>query len=96
MNKLTLISDHEREIKPLVSAALNNELRLLQAGIRRTEQHLRQFEERFALSTAEFIRRFENDEMEESLDYAEWIGEYRMLERLKEKADALKGIRFAN
>lgn len=96
MAQLTLISEHERQIKPLVAAALNNELRLLQAGISRTENHLRRFEQRFALSTSEFIRRYENDQMEESLDYAEWIGEYRMLERLREKAEALRGIRFAN
>ena len=96
MAQLTLISDHERQIKPLVAAALNNELRLLQAGISRTEQNLRRFEKRFALSTSEFIRRYENDQMQESPDYAEWIGEYRMMEHLREKAEALRGIRFAN
>ena len=96
MAELRLISDHERQLKPLVEAAINNELRLLQGGIRRTEENLHRFESRFALSTPEFIKRFENDEFEENLDYAQWIGEHRMLERLKEKAETLRGIRFAN
>ena len=96
MAELRLISDHERQLKPLVEAALKNELRLLEAGINRTQQNMRKFEERFHLSTLEFIGRYENDEMEETMDYAEWIGEYRMLERLREKAETLRGIRFAN
>jgi len=75
---------------------LKNELRLLEAGINRTQQNVRKFEERFHLSTLEFIGRYENDEMEETMDYAEWIGEHRMLERLREKAETLRGIRFAN
>jgi len=96
MAELRLISDHERQLKPLVEAALKNELRLLEAGINRTQQNMRKFEEKFHLSTLEFIGRYENDEMEETMDYAEWIGEHRMLERLHEKAETLRGIRFAN
>jgi phage shock protein A len=96
MTELKLISNRKRQLKPLVEAALKNELRLLEAGIRRTEQNMRTFEEKFHLSTQEFIARYENDEMEESLDYADWIGEHRMLERLREKADTLRTIRFAN
>ena len=96
MTELRLISDHERQLKPLVEAALKNELRLLEAGINRTQQNMRKFEEKFHLSTLEFIGRYENDEIEETMDYAEWIGEHRMLERLREKAETLRGIRFAN
>ena len=48
------------------------------------------------MATQEFISRYENDEMEETMDFAEWIGEFRLLERLKEKAETLKDIRFAN
>ena len=63
MAELRLVSDHERQLKPLVEAALKNELRLLEAGINRTQQNMRKFEEKFHLSTLEFIGRYENDEM---------------------------------
>ena len=96
MTELKLISDRKRQLKPLVEAALKNELRLLEAGIKRTEQNMRAFEERFHLDTQEFIARYEKDEMQGTLDYADWIGEHRMLERLREKADTLRTIRFAN
>jgi len=79
-----------------VEAALSNELRVTQAGIRRTEQRLQAFESRHGLSSQEFLQRYENDELAETLDFAEWVGEYRLLERLHEKAETLRGIRFAN
>jgi hypothetical protein len=96
MTELKLVSAHQRPLKPLVEAALTNELRLLQAGIRRTEQRLKDLEEKYQLSTEDFIRRFENDEFEETLEFDEWIGEFRLLERLREKAETLQDIEFAN
>lgn len=96
MSELTLVSADQRPLRPLVEAALANELRLLEAGIQRTEQRLREFEAEHEMSTQEFIRRFEADEFEETLESAEWIGEYRLLVRLREKADTLRGIEFAN
>ncbi len=96
MTELKLISRRNRTFKPLVEAALQNELRLLQAGIRRCHQRLQQFEKEFGISTAKFLRKYEKDELNESLEFAEWIGEHRLLERLQEKAETLQEIRFAN
>ena len=96
MTVLTLTSSRQRPLRPLVEAALSNELRVIQAGIRRTEQRLQAFESRHGLSSQEFLQRYENDELAETLDFAEWVGEYRLLERLHEKAETLQGIRFAN
>lgn len=96
MSQLTLVSTSARPLKPLVEAALANELRSLETAIRITEQHLCEFETRYGMSTTEFIRRFENDEIEESPDMDDWIGEQRLLGRLQEKAEALKGIEFAD
>jgi len=96
MAELTLISPRQRQLKPLVEAALQNELRLLEAGIRRTEQRLQEFEAQYELPSAEFVRRYTQDELEETLEFAEWIGECRLLERLREKADVLQEIQFAD
>ncbi len=96
MAELTLRSSRQAQLKPLVEAALHNEVRLLEAGINRTRQKLQEFEKRFGLSSAEFIRRYEQGKVEESLEFAEWIGEYRLLERLQEKIETLREIRFGN
>ena len=76
--------------------ALQNELRLLEAGIRRGERRLQEFEARYGLSTADFVECYANDALEETLECAEWIGEYRLRERLLEKAAVLRAIRCAD
>ena len=96
MSELTLVSPYQHPLKPLVEAALANELRLLQAGAQRTEQRLSEFEVKYQLSTSEFIHRYEADQFEETLDFAEWLGESRLLEKLREKIAILQGIQFAN
>jgi hypothetical protein len=96
MTELTLSTPDQRRLRPLVEVAIQNELRLLAAGIRRTEQRLRAFEERFGLATAEFLEQYENDQLEETLDFDEWVGEWRLLERLQDNASTLREIEFAN
>lgn len=95
MHELKLVSKSKHQLKPIVEAALKNELRLIEAGIRQTEQRLNKFEEKYQRETRDFIDRYENDEFEETMDFIEWIGESRLLERLREKADTLKDIKFA-
>jgi hypothetical protein len=96
MAELTLVSPFGRQLRPLVEAAIQNELRLLAAGIRRTQQRLRAFEQQYGLATTEFLAQYEDDQLEETLDFDEWIGEWRMLERLQDNAATLRGIEFAN
>ncbi len=96
MHELKLVSESKRQLKPIVEAALENELRLIEVGIRQTEQCLKKFEEKYRIKTTDFIIDYEDDKQEETMDFIEWIGEFRLLERLKEKADTLRSIRFAS
>lgn len=96
MNELKLVSKADHVLKPIVEAALENELRLVEAGIRQTEQHLKKFEEKYQLNTQDFVTNYENDQFEESMDFIEWIGEFKLLKRLTEKADTLRSISFEN
>jgi hypothetical protein len=96
MAELTLISNDSGSLKPLVEGAISEALRLTETGIQRTEQRLREFEEKYQMSTQSFLHRYENDEMPETLDLDEWIGESLMLQRLQDKANRLRGIEFAN
>ena len=36
------------------------------------------------MSTREFVQRYENDELDETLEFGEWVGESRMLQGLLE------------
>ena len=96
MADIRLVTGGKRELRPLVQAALSNELRLIEAGIRQAERRLQEYEKRYRMSSQEFISDYENSEKNDTLDFAEWIGEYRLLDRLKEKAETLRDIRIEN
>ncbi len=96
MSELKLLSPSKKDIKPIVEAALQNEMRLLEAGIKKTKHNLRKFETKYNLDTYHFISAYENDEFVETIEFAEWIGEIRMLEKLNDKSEILKSIKFAN
>ena len=96
MTDIRLVSKGNRDLKPLVEAALANELRFLEAGILQTEQRLKAFETKYQMDTISFLTQYEDDVFEETMDFAEWIGEFRLLTRLHEKVETIRNIQFAN
>ncbi|MCY7407090.1 MAG: hypothetical protein LH631_06860 [Alkalinema sp. CAN_BIN05] len=95
MTELKLISKQSASIQPLVKNAIDSFVRSAEEGIQKTQQNLITFETKYGMITSEFIQRYENDELDETLEFGEWIGEYRMLQGLIEDADQLRGIEFA-
>ena len=95
MTELKLISKQSASIQPLVKNAIDSFVRSTEEGIQKTQQNLIIFETKYRMITSEFIQRYENDELDETLEFGEWIGEYRMLQGLKEDVDQLRGIEFA-
>ena len=96
MTQLTVTSSGAHPLKSLVESAIQNELRIVEAGIQRTEQRLGDFESRYGMSTQEFLHRGETGDVPETLDFAEWEGEWRLIERLREKATTLQTLHIAN
>lgn len=96
MSELTLVSERKREIRPIIETALKNEMQLIRAGLQRTEQNLKKFENKYKMNTEKFLFDYEADKLEETIDFMEWIGEFRMLERLTDKLETMKSIRFDN
>lgn len=92
MTELKLISKQSASIQPLVKNAIDSFVRSAEEGIQKTQQNLITFETKYGMITSEFIQRYENDELDETLEFGEWIGEYRMLQGLIEDADQLRGI----
>lgn len=74
MNTLTLTSTRNGSLRPLVEGALDNEARVLEVGIRKTQWRLHEFESQYNLSTDEFLAKFRAGEIEETLELDEWIG----------------------
>lgn len=95
MTELKLISQHPN-LRSLIETAIAESLSSVEAGIQRTQARLQAFEAQYQFSTEEFLRRYENDELQETLELDEWIGESRLLKRLQEKATRLREVEFAD
>jgi hypothetical protein len=93
---VTITPNSGRPLRPLIEVAIQHEIDLLSAGIRRTEQRIRSFEQEHDMASDEFLRRYQNDELAENLDLIDWIGELRMLERLREKESMLRDVHLAD
>lgn len=96
MSQLTLVSPDERSIKPLIESALLERAKILEAAIRQTEDRLGTFEQRYDLNTPEFLTRFAQNQYQHSDDFDDWIGESRMLDRLREKLTRLESIKIVD
>ncbi len=96
MTTLTITFDQDVPAQELVRAAFDNEVRLLDAAIRRTQARIRAFEDRFKTVTADFLAQYEAGKIEESLETDEWIGEHRMLGRLTDSRDTLREAKLAD
>jgi hypothetical protein len=96
MTELTLISQHEGALKPLIEGAISEALRSVESGIKRGEERVQFFEQQYGMTSAVFLQRYESDELPETLELGEWIGEIRMLQRLREKGDRLRGVEFSH
>ena len=94
--QVTLVSPSGVAIRPLVESALRSESKMIELGLARTQRNLREFEQKHGMSTPEFYRRLVEDELQESLDFIEWAGEYKTLLKLQEKRQALQEIQFAH
>ena len=96
MAKLKLISKHPDSLKQIIQSALSERLHNIEAGIKRTEERLQEFEDKYQLSTVEFIQSFNNNELPHNFDFDEWIGESLMLKHLQEKKEIIEDIQFVN
>jgi len=96
MAELKLSSKYPDSLKRIIQSALSERLHSIEAGIKRTEERLREFETKYQLPTEDFIIRFNNDELRHSFDFDEWIGESRMLAHLRETKEAIEEVEFVN
>lgn len=93
---ITITGQGGRPLRPLIEAAIQREIDLLGVGVRRGEQRVAAFERQHGLTSTEFLRQFQSGELAETLDTIDWIGELRLLERLRDKEATLRGLHIAD
>lgn len=92
--QVTVSTDAQVALKPLLESALRSELRMLELSLQRTAQHLQAFEAQYELTSNEFERRFNAGEIKESLDFIEWAGEIKTFRFLDAQRQTLQGVQL--
>ena len=90
LQQVTIHSQAQEAIKPLVEVAIRNQLKSLKHGIAHTKEQLAAFEARFGMSSIEMERKLKSGEMEETLDSIDWCMELAALRLLEEQYNALR------
>ncbi len=93
IQQITITTESPERVKPLLRAAIQNELKLLEHGITRTRERLVAFEQQYGMTTEQFERRFNGQALQETLDFLDWFGEIKMLRLLEEQRHALAEIK---
>ncbi len=94
IQQVIISTESPEKVKPLLRAAIENELKLLELGIQRTRGRLAAFEAQYKMPTEEFERRFNGKDLTETLDFIDWSGEIQMLRLLEEKHRTLAGAQI--
>lgn len=92
MTQLIIKSATATQVRPLIQAALEHELRFLNIGIRKTTRNLQLLEQRFGMESQQFYQKFQAGVMGDDMDYIQWAGEYETLRQLQEDYTELQRI----
>jgi hypothetical protein len=92
--QVTVTTDAQVALKPLLESALRSELRMVELSLQRTSQRLHTFEDQYGWTSDEFEHRFNAGELAESLDFIEWAGEIETYRRLNAQRQALQGVQL--
>ena len=92
-----VISTHDKtSLRPLLESAIENQKKTLNAGLARTQARLTEFELRYGMTSAEFERRLNAREIEETFDFTDWRMELGMLALLRQKYATLQEAHFVD
>lgn len=90
LQEITIRTENAEALKPLVRAAMEREVKLLEYSVKRTWDALRVFEQRFNMPTEEFERKFNAREIKESLETIDWWMETEALHFLESQLQSMR------
>ncbi|HJW85714.1 MAG TPA: hypothetical protein VJ440_03690 [Candidatus Brocadiaceae bacterium] len=83
MSKIIINSGYTEELKTLVIGALENEVKLITIGLKKTRKNLSCYEDKFKMDSETFYKKYSFGEMGDNMEYIEWAGEIETLKKLE-------------
>jgi len=95
MTEITCKSANAPKAVDVIRNAIDKEISRLEKGTERALERLKQFEDRYQVSSTEFAERFAAEDLTgQDLEYVEWMGEYRLFQQLAEDLALLKNVTY--
>ncbi len=92
MTQLIVKSPSASQVRPLIQAALDHEIRLLKIGSEKTKRRLADFEKQFSMKSEQFYQEFQAGNMGDEMEQIKWAGEYETLLQLQSDYGEIRGI----
>ncbi|MEW6740918.1 MAG: hypothetical protein ACOYU2_04215 [Nitrospirota bacterium] len=89
MSKVIIKQEETGELKILVSGALENEKKIINVGIRKTLDNIKEFEDRYKMDSTSFYQKYSDGELGDDIGYIRWAGEIETLKRLQQNLKEL-------
>ena len=89
LQEVVIKTNANEALKPLVEAAIRNQLKALQHGINRTKERILEFEKRIGMSSEEFEKKIQADEIDETIETIDWNMELAALRLLEGQYQSL-------
>lgn len=90
MTRISIESEHKKEMVALVKNSLAMQRKVLQAGLKRTKARLNAFEKAFNQTSSAFYRAYQQGERGDEEQIMEWAGEWETYQELKKALQLLK------
>jgi len=94
MAEIVIRTGKPESIRPILDSAIRNQLKLLKASINRTQIRISSFEQKYNMSSEQFVQKIREGMDDDNLDFVEWIGETKILKRLEEEYKELEGLQI--
>ncbi len=96
MNKLKIIAE-EKATEEIVKSAISAEIKRLEIGLNRTNREIKEFEEKYEVSSEIFLKEFTAEDLKGGdEEYITWAGELKIRDRILDELKKLKDIEYVN
>ena len=89
LQEIVIKTNASESLKPLVEAAIRNQIKVLQHGVQRTKEKIAEFEKRAGMSSVEFEQKLQTDEIAETIETIDWNMELAALRLLESQYQSL-------
>jgi hypothetical protein len=89
LQEVVITTNASESLKPLLEVAIQNQLKALQHGIQRTKERVSEFEKRAGMSSIEFEKKLQNEEIDETIETIDWNMELAALRLLEGQYQSL-------